>query len=342
MFGGQHQPPLVNLALQGGGAHGAFTWGVLDYLLEHRCLRIEAVSGTSAGAMNAVALAWGLMENGADGAREALANFWEGVAASAPFRMTSRTSNDELVVSPALTLMVGMASYFSPYQLNPLDLNPLRDLVERLYDFRKLARHSPVQLHIATTHANSGQLRMFTTREISASVLLASACLPALHHSVEIDGEPYWDGGYSANPAIFPLYYQSHCNDLLMILLSPLVLGERPTSAADIRTRAMDIAFNAAFLRELRTLHDAREQARLSWLRRGRLERSLLKLRFHLISPHERMTALPSASRMVADRDFLHHLRDLGREQAELWRQQYSHRLGKHSSIDLGQLCKTP
>lgn len=330
--------PRVNLALQGGGAHGAFTWGVLDCLLEQGLLDIEGISGTSAGAMNAVAVAHGLMEGGCDGARESLAAFWESVAASAPFRMTSRTSDDGLLVSPALTLMMSVTHYFSPYQLNPLELNPLRDIVTRLYDFEKLARHSPVKLFIATTHANSGHLRLFHTHEISADVLMASACLPALHHSVEIGGEPYWDGGYSANPAIFPLYYHCDSPDLLLVLLTPAILGHKPTTAHEIKTRAMDIAFNANFLREVRSIDEARRYASQSWLPKGRLERSLTRLRFHMISPDERMASLPSTSRMVADRDFLHQLRDFGREQAQHWLQQHQRQLGQSASLDIGRL----
>ncbi|MCY0963845.1 patatin-like phospholipase family protein [Parathalassolituus penaei] len=330
----------INLALQGGGAHGAFTWGVLDYLLEHGALDIEGISGTSAGAMNAVAVAHGFMENSYDGARETLSLFWGRVASSSPFKMASRTSDDSLLVSPALTLMMSFTHYFSPYQLNPLELNPLRDIVTSLYDFDKLAHQSPIKLFIATTHANSGHLRLFQTHEINADVLMASACLPALHHSVEMDGEPYWDGGYSANPAIFPLYYHCQSPDILLILLTPAILGSNPITADEIKTRAMDIAFNAAFLREMRSIDEARQFATRTWLPKGPLERNLLRLRFHMISPDERMHAMPSATRMVADRDFLHLLRDMGREQAQNWLQQHRRRIGRESSLDIGQLFR--
>ncbi|MGH8829606.1 MAG: patatin-like phospholipase family protein, partial [Polaromonas sp.] len=197
----------MNLALQGGGAHGAFTWGVLDGLLEDGRMDFEGVSGTSAGAMNAAVLANGLMSGGRDGARAALEKFWTGVADSLPFEVAVPSMDGQNVsLLPALKLMLHWAHYFSPQQLNPLDLNPLRDILCAQVDFERLRTHSPVKLFIAATHANSGKVRLFRSPEISADSLLASACLPTMARPVEIDGEPYWDGGYSANPAVYPLF----------------------------------------------------------------------------------------------------------------------------------------
>ena len=215
----------ISLALQGGGAHGAFTWGVLDTLLERGNFRFDGVSGTSAGAMNAVCLAHGLMEGGADGARQALERFWLAVADTSPFPASGESGAE---VPVALKLMLRWTDHLTPEQLNPLDLNPLRDIVAEQFDFARLRRESPVRLFIAATHANTGQLRLFRNAELSADTLLASACLPTIHRTVVIDGEPYWDGGYSANPAVFPLAWECSAADLLLILLTPLRFAETP------------------------------------------------------------------------------------------------------------------
>ncbi|MDH2434888.1 patatin-like phospholipase family protein [Pokkaliibacter sp. MBI-7] len=330
--------PQLNLALQGGGAHGAFTWGVLDYLLEDGYCEFEGISGTSAGAMNAVAMAHGWMEQGREGARQALQDFWQAVASSAPFQLASQNDNDQLTVSPALNFVMGLTHYFSPYQLNPMDHNPLRKIVESQFDFARLSQCSPFRLFIAATNANTGHLRLFHRHELTADALLASACLPTLHHSIEIEGEPYWDGGYSANPAIFPLFYECKSDDILLILLSPMRLGELPRSAQEIKNRAMDIAFNSAFLREMRMIVQARDFAGLSWLPYGRLERNLARIRFHMIDPDERMFALPTESKLVAYLPFFEMLRDMGRVQAALWMDSHRQQLGKDSTIDLKAL----
>ena len=203
-------PVRINLALQGGGAHGAFTWGVLDALLEDGRCEFEGVSGTSAGAMNAIFLAQGLMAGGREGGREharaALSRFWTAVASSSPF---DQSGNAAASMAPAMKLMLQWTEYLSPEQLNPLDLNPLRDIIAEQIDFAALRRASPVKLFIAATHANSGKLRIFRNAELSVDTLLASACLPTIHRSIVIDGEPYWDGGYSANPAV-PAFLRVH------------------------------------------------------------------------------------------------------------------------------------
>ncbi|WP_369855069.1 patatin-like phospholipase family protein [Candidatus Thalassolituus haligoni] len=328
----------LSLALQGGGAHGAFTWGVLDRLLETKHIHVEGISGTSAGAMNAVALAHGMMVGGRDGAREALNDFWEAVAASAPFKLSGLSTAGDMSVAPALNFMMSFTHYFSPYQLNPLDINPLRAIVEKSFDFERLRRHNPVQLFIAATNANTGHLRIFRNQDMSADALLASACLPMVHHSVEIEGEPYWDGGYSANPAIFPLYYHCNCADILMVLLAPMHHGDTPKTASAIKNRAMDIAFNAGFLREMRILAQARAFARESWRPFGRLEKALNRLRFHLIDPNGEMDQLPSTSRALPDQRVLHQLRDMGRHRAELWLQEHQGAIGKRSSVRLAEL----
>lgn len=328
--------PTLNLALQGGGAHGAFTWGVLDYLLEQGFCRFEGISGTSAGSMNAVAVAQGLMEGGPDEARACLQNFWDAVSANGPFQDNSAISIPALPdVGAILSLVTGLSRYFSPYMLNPIDINPLRTIVERLFDFEQLRKNSPSRLFISATHASSGQLKVFHNHELSSNALLASACLPTLHHTIEVDGEPYWDGGYSANPAIFPLYADCGCKDLLLILLSPTDFGKVPLSAEGIRNRAMEISFNAAFLREMNALAAARAYAQRSLFKLGKLERRLASLRFHQVDPVDVFEGLSTETKLRTNASFLYGLRDLGRERAEQWLDKHEPDLGRRSSMDL-------
>ncbi|THF62630.1 patatin-like phospholipase family protein [Pseudothauera rhizosphaerae] len=339
MFPGLRNPRPVGLALQGGGAHGAFTWGVLDALLEDGRVDFEAVSGTSAGAMNAVVLAHGLLAGGREGAREALARFWHAVAAATPFGMSSAPNGVENGgLAPALKMMLQWAQHFSPYELNPFDINPLRDIVGSQIDFERLRAASPLRLFIATTHANTGKLRVFHTHELTADALLASACLPNLHHTVEIDGEPYWDGGYSANPAVFPLFYECRTRDILLVLLSPLLRDRTPRTATEIRGRALDLAFTATFLREMRMYAHARAFARQDWLPLGRLERRLRSVRFHLIEAEELMSQLAGESRLTTSLPFLEMLRDRGRQRAAAWLAACHHNLGRRSSVDIDAL----
>ncbi|MED5619714.1 patatin-like phospholipase family protein [Ideonella sp. BN130291] len=332
----------LSLALQGGGAHGAFTWGVLDALLAQGTHPIHAISGTSAGAVNAVALAQGWMDNGAEGARQALDRLWTAIGSHLPFEWLTVGSGESLALAPGARALLHWTRYLSPQQLNPLDVNPLRDLLRVQIDFERLRRHSPVQLFIAATHANSGQLRLFRTRELSLDAVLASACLPTLYKAVVIDGEPYWDGGYAANPALFPLIVDGGPADLLMVLLSPLQHAHEPRTAQQIHERALDIAFNATFLREARLLGEAHAVARRSWLPLGRLERRVRRMRFHLVHAPELLGALRSETRLIAHLPFLQRLRDQGREHAAAWLAGDGHALGRRSSVDLVRLFGSP
>ena len=329
----------LNLALQGGGAHGAFTWGVLDALLEDSAFTFEGVSGTSAGAMNALCLAHGLMTGGRDGARETLARFWTSVAASSPFAKSGDAGGE---VSQALKLMLQWTNHLSPEQLNPFDLNPLRDILGEQFDFARLRRESPAKLFIAATHANSGKLRLFRNHELSVDTLLASACLPTIHRSIVIDGEPYWDGGYSANPAVFPLAYQCASPDILLVLLTPLRYTETPASAADIRHRLLELSFNATFLREMRMFAHLREEVSASWLSKwlpvGRLERRIEQLRFHAITADALLGELPPGSKLAVNLPFFESLRDSGREHAQAWLVEHRSSIGERATLDLGQL----
>jgi NTE family protein len=335
----RHRRAPLSLALQGGGAHGAFTWGVLDALLEHG-VDIAAASGASAGAMNAIALTHGWLEGGHEGARAALARFWSAVGQRMPPGWFIGGKPPGL--SPAARLLIEWTRVLSPYQLNPLGINPLRDILRQQIDFDRLrdSRSGP-QLFVAATHANSGRLRVFHRAEMSLEAALASSCLPSLQQAVLIDGEPYWDGGYAANPALFPLVREAAADDLLIVLLSPLSHDQVPLTAPEIQQRAVEIAFNATFLREVRMLAELQAQARGPWPI-GRLERRLARLRFHLIEAQDALGALPSETRLVAHLPFLMQLRDLGRQRTLAWLQRDGKRLGRSSSADLLRLFTAP
>ena len=339
MIFGKRNKQSINLALQGGGAHGAFTWGVLDGLLEDGRLNFEGVSGTSAGAMNAVVLANGLMSGGRDGARAALETFWATVAGSLPFEVAVPSADGQNVsLVPAFKLMLQWSHYFSPHQLNPFDLNPLKDILCAQVDFERLRTHSPLKLFIAATNANSGQVRLFRSPEISADAILASACLPTMARPVEIDGEPYWDGGYAANPAVFPLFYECTSSDILMVLLTPLKHKATPHTAQEIKDRVLELAFNATFLREMRMFAHAREYASQSLFRVGHLERRLARMNFHIIDAQEQLSELKTETKLAANMRFFEMLRDLGRVRAQLWLHAHHAQIGKRSTVDIAEL----
>ena len=335
------QKPSLSLALQGGGAHGAYTWGVLDRLLETG-IRIDGISGTSAGAMNAVALAHGWTAGGADGARAALADFWQAVGDSVPFHvelLNSLNSTTDGALPTPMNVMMGFMRLFSPYQLNPFELNPLRDVVRAQFDFERLRRDCPLKLFIAATTVRTGKVRLFHTAELSEAALLASACLPTLHHAVEIDGEHYWDGGFTANPAIYPLLYECTAPDILMVLLNPLQRDDAPRSAEDISARSMELGFSTTFLREMRMIAHARQYIAetAGWMPLGRLERKLVGQRFHLIEARE-LAEAGSASKLNAASGFLTELHTLGRSRADEWlRKQYRH-VGRKETVDVARL----
>ena len=333
--------PALSLALQGGGAHGAYTWGVLDRLLETG-VAIDGISGTSAGAMNAVALAQGWTAGGAEGARAALEAFWLAVGERVPFHLdllhSLNPSGDGALPMP-MGMMLGMTRYFSPYDFNPYELNPLRDVVTQQFDFERLRRDCPLKLFIAATQVRSGKVRLFHTAELSAEALLASACLPTLHHAVEIDGEFYWDGGFTANPAIYPLVYECSAPDILLVLLNPLELDAPPRSAADIAARTMELGFSTTFLREMRMIAQARDwiQAQRGWRPLGNLERELTALRFHLIEARELIDS-GRASKLNAATAFLTRLRDQGRARADEWVHAHLAEVGKRATVDIARL----
>ncbi len=329
-------PARLNLALQGGGAHGAYTWGVLDALLEQEALNLEGLSGSSAGAVNAVVLADGWLKGGRAGAREALANFWGELGQHMPWGVVSPGQGGGIGLGSAGKLFASWAGQFSPAQLNPFDLNPLRDLLEKLIDFDGLQRSSPFKLFIGTTQVNTAKLRVFREHELSVDVLLASACLPRIHRTVVIEGEPYWDGGYSANPAVFPLFYECESRDILLVLLNPLRRSSTPHSVAEIETRVSELGFNSHFMREMRTFAQATQFA--SPVLGGRLDGRLRDTRFHMIGGSELESLARSESKLLPHTPFLQRLQAQGHEHAQAWLHDHGAEVGKRSTIDVPAL----
>lgn len=316
----------IDLALQGGGSHGAFTWGVLDALLEDEAVRIDGVCGTSAGALNAAVMATGWAEGGRAGARAALTAFWDDVARQGACfgGVPGWPLHDALLGWTQQFLRA-----FSPYEFNPLDLNPLRDVVRR--HVREAAlRRGPLALFVVATAVHTGQPRVFNRDDLSIEALLASACLPQLFRAVQIDGQPYWDGGYSGNPAIWPLIYDTAAIDVLLVKVDPLVREHTPHSAGEIADRVNEITFNAGLVAEMRAIAFVQRL-----VREGRLSEGEYKdLRLHMIADEESMGALHPASKLVTERGFLQSLFVLGRAAATRWLGEHRGDIGVRSTLD--------
>ena len=327
----------INLALQGGGAHGAFTWGVLDHLLEDGRLGIEGISATSAGAMNAAVLAQGVMVGGREGARLALESFWRSVSAAGsasplqPSLLDRWSGNWNMDYSAAYLALDVLTRMFAPSQLNPLGVNPLRDLLVETIDFDRLRQCTTLKLYVSATNARSGKIKVFETHEISADVLMASACLPFLYEAVEIDGEPYWDGGYLGNPSIFPLIYNCDSPDVLVVRVNPIRREDLPKTARGILNRINEISFNSSLMREMRAIAFVTRLIDDGTVKDGRLKRMLI----HSIEADEYMAGLGYSSKLNPDWDFLTHLRDIGRERARVWIAANADKVGVQSSIDI-------
>jgi NTE family protein len=333
-------PRLLNLALQGGGAHGAFTWGVLDALLEDGRVAFDGLSGTSAGAMNAVVLAQGWMAGGRDGARAALRRFWTALADTMPVDVTRHDADGGVHLAPAVRFWMAWAHYMTPAQFNPLDLNPLRELLADQVDFERLRRHSPMRVFVAATHADSGRLRVFDTRELSVDAVLASGCLPTVFHAPRIDGQTYWDGGYAGNPAVFPLLRGSRTLDTLLVLLAPLEWPPTQPSdtAREVQARVTEIAFAAAFRREMQAIVRERAQRETRprhWWQPRRFIRAEAQPRFHLIEAGPVLEHLAGETRMAVNGKFFETLHQLGRQSANHWLAQHVDALGRRDSVDL-------
>ncbi|WP_343587985.1 patatin-like phospholipase family protein [Herbaspirillum sp.] len=334
---------IVSLALQGGGSHGAFTWGVLDRLLEDGRLGFEGISGASAGAMNAVVMTQGYVQEGRDGARAALDRFWTSLSTREPFdfiQPDSAAAVPNPAPMPGMRALLAMTRFFSPAQLNPLDINPLRDILNEQVDFERLSEQRDVKLFIAATQVSTGILKIFRNRELSVDVLLASACLPSLHRPIEIDGEAYWDGGLTANPPIFPLLHACSARDVMVVLLHPSRRAGTPATSHDIGQRLSEISFSSAFFTELSGLALAKREAENATLAFGALERRLRQLNMHVIDANELMEQLSNLSKLNTQGSFIRSLHQQGRERASEWLEQNFARIGKESTFDLGRFLQ--
>lgn len=328
---------LIDLALQGGGAHGAFTWGVLDRLLEEPSLRIEGISGTSAGAMNAAVLAHAYADGEPDQARAALETFWRSVSRAAlysPFRrgpldvLLGRWSLDH---SPFFIAAEFMSRVFSPYDLGAGRSNPLAEILDSVVDFRRLSQ-SRIKLFVTATNVRTGRGRVFRNAEITPEVLLASACLPTLFQAVEIGGELYWDGGYSGNPTVTPLVRECAASDTILVQINPVERPNAPRSAREILNRLNEVSFNSVLLKELRMIALLRQVSQ----QRDSEAAKWATMRIHRVTS-DLLTSLGSSSKLNAEWDFFLMLRDEGRRCAETFLSRHGRDLGRRSSLDLDQ-----
>ncbi len=332
----------INVAIQGGGAHGAYTWGVLDRLLEDGRLEIEGLSGTSAGSMNAVVYSYGKMTGGPDGARTLLHDFWQAVSRAGslylPFGSrawqhwwTGTWNRDD---DPGYRAFTALTGALSPYELNPWGFDPLRDIVARLVHFPTLATCEDTRLFITATNVRTGRAKVFRAHEVTIDVVMASACLPFLQKAVEIGGEAYWDGGYVGNPSLWPFFYHTRADDLLVLHVNPIERDQVPTTSTEITNRVNEITFNASLIDELRAIRFAQRLVREEWLKeeyRGRLR----NIRMHAIRADKELQDLSVASKFEADWGFLTDLRDRGRRAADEWLAANWEAVGERDTVDL-------
>lgn len=339
----------INLALQGGGSHGAFTWGVLDRLLEQDGLSIDGISGASAGAMNAAVFADGLLDNGTTGAKKALHDFWKAV---------SETPSASLFNFAGLNDMAGtgfdlMSRMFSPYQMNPFNLNPMRDLLAKQINFARLRKESPVKLFICATNVRSGRAKVFEHDEISGDVLLASSCLPFLFHAVEIKGEHYWDGGYMGNPPLFPLYDNTETRDIVIVEVNPIRRDDVPDKSQEIIDRLNEISFNTPLILEMRAIDfvnrllEKQQEANTGTGALGLLNRLIQKkhghthqfapLYMHAIEAEKQMRKFNATTKGDTSWRFLQELHDIGYTATDKWLAKNFDKLGNGSTIDIAQ-----
>lgn len=335
----------VSLALQGGGAHGAFAWGVLDKLLEDGRISVEGVSATSAGAMNGAVLAQGLLNGGPEGARKALAAFWHDIAKasekSSPFKKLPSpfgnfgggSDKHTLDNSPMYLMTDLMLRILSPYQFNPMNVNPLRDVLKSHVDFNALRAHCPIKLYMCATNVETGKIRIFKDQDVTIDAVLASACLPFLFQAIEIDGQHYWDGGYVGNPAIYPLIYNCESADVVIVHINPIIRKGVPKTASEILNRLNEVSFNSSLMREMRAISFV-----TSLIESGKVSANDLKQTLvHSIRSDETMTELGVSSKLNADWEFLCFLRDRGREVATDWLRDNYDDIGIRSTVDIHQ-----
>ena len=331
----------ISLALQGGGAHGAFTWGVLDRLIEDERLTIDGISGTSAGAMNGAMVAYGYEKGGRDGARAALERFWRRISEAWLFTPFQPSWVDRLFgwggldYSPGYQTFDALSRFYSPYQFNLIDLNPLREILVEVCDFEHVQRGGQIKLYACATNVLSGKIKVFGPDEITPDALLASACLPQLFKAVEIKGEPYWDGGYLGNPAFYPLMHGCAAQDIVLVQVNPIRAASVPTTAREISDRVNEISFNATMMREMRAIHFVTKL-----IQEQRLDDTdhLHEIRFHMIEAEQTMARLGASSKLNGDWGFLCELRDVGRERAGRWLEADFEAVGHRSTLNVDKV----
>jgi NTE family protein len=334
-MGAENTHKIVNLALQGGGSHGAFTWGVLDRLLEEERLSIDGITATSAGAINAVALAYGLSVGGREGAKHILQLIWKRMPSISAFQMLQPTLFDKmsgnfgLDNSPSFWFFQQFCQILSPYQLNPFDHNPLRNLLEEIVDFDQLRKRPAVKLFLCATNVRTGKLNVFAGDEICVKRVMAACCRPFLTRAVEIDGEYYWDGAFIANPPIFPLIYGCDAPDIILIQITPTVRQETPMTVRAILSRMQEISFNSSLMREMRAVAFVNKL-----IDDGKMPKNK-KMLLHIIEDDSLFGELPDSSKLNSSWHFLSHLHTLGRRCADGWLRSYFDCLGVESSVDI-------
>jgi NTE family protein len=331
----------INLALQGGGAHGAFTWGVLDSLLADPRIEIEGISGASAGAINAVMLADGLARGGPQEARKRLAEVWRAVSRNGDLTDLQRTVADKLLSfvpyegSPAQAWFDAFTSLLTPYDFNPLNINPLKEIIERFVDFDALRASGGLKLFISATNVFTGRLRIFPREKVTAEVIMASACLPMVFQAVEIDGIPYWDGGYMGNPAIFPFFRTTDTDDVVIVAINPLERNMTPRTQAEILNRIDEITFNSSLIAEYRAIDFVTRLIDQGKLARGQGAGEYRRINVHRIALESAFKELTADTKLDSDFAFFEVLRDGGQRAGRDFLSKHFDDLGVRSTVDL-------
>jgi len=328
----------INVALQGGGAHGAFTWGVCDRLLESELVHLNAITACSAGAMNASVMAYGIHLDDDQGGRDKLDEFWEAISRlKNPFEFPITGplpfAND-LIKEWGRQALSAATAAFSPYQLNPMNWNPLKETLEELVDFKRLQACSKIKLFLSATNVRTGTVKVFENHEINADAVMASACLPHLFQAVEIGDKAYWDGGYMGNPSLWPLFYETDVQDLLVVHINPITRDDVPTTVDAIDNRLNEITFNSALLKEMRAIGFVQKLLRDGWIK-DEYRDQLSDIRYHAIRADERLKDYPLSSKMDTDISFLRELKDVGRAAADDWLDQAFDKIGVTDSAPM-------
>ncbi len=332
----------INLALQGGGAHGALAWGILDKLLEDGRLSFDSISATSAGAMNAAVLAEGFITGGNEGAREALAKFWKMISEAgelySPIKLSPWETLFDVKIdqSTAYGFFDLMSKMYSPYQLNPLNMNPLREVLEKVIHVENIRASKKIKLFLSATNVKTGKIKIFENKDLSIDAIMASACIPSLFQAVNIKDDYFWDGGYMGNPAIFPLIYNSDYRDILIIHINPIYRDAVPESAADILNRMNEISFNSSLMREMRAIDFVSKMLDNGWIKEE-FKNNIHRYYMHAIRADIAMQTFSVASKLDVRWSFISRLFEEGRMQGAAWLKKNFHNLGKKTTIDMDE-----